>query len=83
MLAVRMILDGDLKHLRILLSLNEEGFLNAVHENCEVEASTQAGTSIENDTLFDDEENNPIGMYETQLIYNLGISWNLKMINYI
>ena len=83
MLAVHMILNRDLKHLRILLSSNEEGFLHLVHENYEVEASTQAETSIENDTLFDDEESNPIGMSGTQFIYKLGIIWNWKMINYI
>jgi hypothetical protein len=48
--------------LKILLSSNEEGFLHAVHENFEVEASTEAGRSIKNDTLFDNEESNPIGM---------------------
>lgn len=69
--------------MKILLSSNEEGFLHVVHENFEVEASTEAGRSIKNDTLFDDEERNPIGMSETQLIYKLGIIWNWKMISYI
>ena len=64
MLVVRMILDRELKHLKILLSSNEEGFLHAVHENFEVEASTKAGMSIKNDTLFDDEESNPIGIIQ-------------------
>jgi hypothetical protein len=43
-------------------------FLHAIHENFEVQASIQAGTSTENDTLFDNEEINPIGMSNTRLI---------------
>ena len=53
MLVVRMLLDRELKHLKILLLSNEEEFLHTIHENFEVEASIQAGRSIENDTLFD------------------------------
>ena len=52
MLDVWMLLDWELKHLKLLLSSNKEGFLHAVHENFEVEASIQAGRSMENNTIL-------------------------------
>ena len=69
--------------MKILLSLNGEIFLHVVHENFEVKASTNAVRSTENATLFDDQENNPIGMSKTRLIYKLITTWNWKLISYM
>lgn len=58
MLIARMLLDQELKYLGILLSSTEEGFSHVVHYNFEVEALNQAINSMDNDGLFDNEENN-------------------------
>ena len=68
-LAVWILLNWELEHLKILLLSNEEVFLHTIYENFKVKTSIQAGRLTKNDTLFDNEENNPISMLKTRSIY--------------